>query len=98
MHTNSIIIHCCDCRTCIACFIISLCGKENIIFTNHLHNYFLEPESGVIPHGDSLLLSLIIGIVVVILVAMALLAILGLAFVVCLIRRLVFITRKLNTC
>ena len=58
--------------------------------------YFSEPGNGVIPHGDSLLLSLIIGIVVVILVAMALLAILGLALVVCLIRRLVFITRKLS--
>ena len=59
---------------------------------------FSEPGSGVIPHGDSLPLSLIIGIIVVILVAMALLAILGSAFVVCLIRRLVFITIKLIIC
>ena len=73
-------------------------AKKTLSLPNTYTIIFLEPGSGVIPHGDSLLLSHIIGIVVVILIAMALLAILGSAFVVCLIRRLVFITIKLNTC
>ena len=90
------ILHCyyalSDCRTCIACF--SLYSKENIHFLSPTH--FFEPGSDVIPLGTSLPLLLIFVTVVVILVAMALLllAILGSAFLVCLYRRLVFITWK----
>ena len=87
-----------DCRTCIAYF--SLYGKENIHFLSCTHTiiHFLEPGNDVTPLENSLPLLLIIVTVVAILVAMALLflAILGSAFMVCLYRRLVFITQNVE--